>query len=332
MPSVSTVRRSIARALEQPSASDERRDRVSTWESMLSGAGFASPVRALTLPERRAVIGVGGATLGGSGRTPVAIALVAALAERCLRVALVAHAHGARPPHAMVVQPRSSLDDVGDEALIAARALDGRARVVVARTRQEAIDHAAHTHDVLVVDRLLQARPTRLARSLLVVDDRAPWGSGRLLPFGDLAAPRAALLSAADDVVRVGSDEAPNVLAVVREGRKRPVGEIATARLRVGLVTSLARPGRVLDSLAAEGVHPVVHVERDDHARAERSEHRRLVERARAEHIDLWLLCPKSAVHLALGPEGVALEHGVALSREIVDRVTSCVALQHDTR
>src|SRR4051812_11551403 len=52
----------------------------------LAGAWSAVAARAiarpLRLPEGARVVGVGGATLGGAGKTPVAIALARALAER----------------------------------------------------------------------------------------------------------------------------------------------------------------------------------------------------------------------------------------------------------
>jgi tetraacyldisaccharide 4'-kinase len=321
---VATLRRSIARRLESASSSTERPSR---WESLLSRTELASPLRALALPAQAAVVGVGGATLGGSGRTPVAIALVSALADRGLRVALIAHGHGARALGGVcTVGSESAIDDVGDEALIAARALGDRATVLVAQARGEAMAHAAKTHDVLVVDRLLQTSPARLARSLLVVDRDAPWGSGRMIPFGDLSAPRAALLQACDEVVSIGSNDATSVvLGFLHDRRIRSAESLRD--VRIGLVTSLARPHRVVASLGALELHPVVHVERDDHGRGSAGEVRRLSALARRARVDLWLLDAKSAMHLDLGGLAATIDHRVVLSPAIVDRVATRVAV-----
>src|SRR5512141_3039268 len=55
----------------------------------------AAVARPLDIPSGVVTIGVGGSTLGGSYRTPVAIALAARLG-RSARVALVSHGYGAR--------------------------------------------------------------------------------------------------------------------------------------------------------------------------------------------------------------------------------------------
>ena len=70
----SSLTRAVARFLER-----EKR-----WSFGLS----FDPIRDLALPTDRVVIGVGGATLGGSFRTPVAIALTAALPGAVLVLSL----------------------------------------------------------------------------------------------------------------------------------------------------------------------------------------------------------------------------------------------------
>lgn len=195
------------------------------------------------------VVCVGGATLGGSGKTRVAIAAARFLADRGVRVVLVGHAYGARPGAARVVRPTDPLSVVGDEALVCAAALGDRGRVVVAGARQDALDHAVLLGaDVIVVDGPLRiAQGTTL--SLLAVDAAAPWGSGALPPAGDLRAPPAALLAAADHVIEVRA-----ALGVVRwdDGTRSSVGDLAGTR--PALFTALARPGRLAGALAELGV------------------------------------------------------------------------------
>ena len=197
---------------------------------------------------------VGGATLGGSGKTPLAIAAARALAERGHRVALVGHAYRAQPGRARFVAPGDDVRLVGDEALEAARELaDTTVRVVVAPSRQLAVDLATSASggvDVLVLDGPLQLTPKRARLSWLAVDEQAPWGSGDCPPAGDLRAPKAALVASADRVVPVrGASRG------AWEGA-RLVPWSSLRALRVGLVTSVARPQRVLSLLGRHGIEP----------------------------------------------------------------------------
>src|SRR5580693_1181686 len=89
------------------------------------------------------VIVVGGSTLGGSGKTPLAVACAQVLRRAGRRVALVGHAYRAHPGTARFVSPEDDVRSVGDEALECATRLsaDG-VPVVVAETRQAALDLA----------------------------------------------------------------------------------------------------------------------------------------------------------------------------------------------
>jgi len=255
------------------------------------------PIRAIDLPQGVRVIGVGGATLGGSYRTPVAIALAAAL-EDC---ALVMHGAGARVSRARIVERDDDVRAVGDEALIAARALERR--VIVAPTRIEALSFAARVARTIVVDRLLQTRPVRLARSLLAVDARAPFGAGVTLPFGDLLARRESLLSACDEVVAIDAAHERFSLPAIPA--------------RVGVVATLARPERMRRALAALGVDPVVFLERADHAPVSDRERRMIDRIATRERLDGLVVDNKSA---ALGIEGFLLDHRVVLDPSVIAR------------
>ncbi len=140
----------------------------------------------------------------------------------------------------------------------------------VARDRAAAIAEAARVADVIVVDALLQARPARLATSILVVDGHVPWGAARCPPSGDLRASRARLLDAADAVLavcrpgvaaaRVTADKpvlrAESRIAGARAGSGELVGLETLRARRVGVVLAIARPERVLAALAEAGVRP----------------------------------------------------------------------------
>lgn len=269
-----------------------------------------SPVRRVDLPSQGAVVGVGGATLGGSGRTPVAIAVAAALAARGFDVAFVGHGFGAHSRDVRRVFGRERIADVGDEALIAARLLPCP---VFVGPRAEAIAMAARVAGIVIVDRLLQTRPRRVARALLVVDEARPWGAGAPPPLGDLVASRERLRAAADEVVAVPGPDVTEEIEIAGDG------------LRVGLVTSCARPPRVLRSLERRGIVPRVHVERGDHAPWSARDRQQVAAIGRARGVDRWLLDAKTSI--AIDDAGDALEgaaaigHRLVLSPALVDRV-----------
>ncbi len=269
------------------------------------------------------VVAVGGATLGGSGKTPLAIACARALAERGERVALVGHAYRASPVAARVVGVDDRVSVVGDEALVAARALAGLATVVVGPTRQSAIDLACARADVLVLDGVLQTAPRRASLSVLALDEAAPWGAGRVVPAGDLRAPRDTLTSAADLVVTLGDADAraPGALA-----RGQLVPWAALSHLRLGVFVALSRPERLIAFLGRRGVRPARVIAVPDHGLGPRR-----VRRAFAQpgpSCDLWLATEKCATHLeAAGIDHHVIPHALALPA----RLRAALAPSHET-
>jgi tetraacyldisaccharide 4'-kinase len=235
---------------------------------------FTRITRPLEIPAGLRSITVGGATLGGSGKTPLAIALAKCAASFGARVALVSHVYKAVDGRARWV----CRDDMqaGDEAIASAIALhETGARVVAATRRQDAIDLASDWAQLLVIDGPLQIAPRRADWSVLAVDRQAPWGSGACPPLGDLRAPRQTLLATADTVVHVRTDLCDPMqdeaawhidgALGVNDGRWRSLDELRHEP-RV-LVTNLARPERLVRTLAAHGVTVTRHVDLADHSR-----------------------------------------------------------------
>jgi tetraacyldisaccharide 4'-kinase len=294
----------VARALERgdlrgPAA----RVLASAW-GLVASRGVARP---LLLPAGVRVVTVGGATLGGSGKTPLAIACALELAG--LRggedVAFVGHAYRADPRRPRVVSQHDDLCEVGDEALLAARALaHARVPVVVAPRRADAVAFAAERARILVLDGVAQTRPVRASLALLAVDAGEPWGRAQAVPpAGDLRAPRDALLAACDRVVTVGCELAADARVVSRGawlgGSLIPWPALAGVRL--GLLSALARPDRIVRDLAGRGIALQAIVRARDHGPfgAFAFEAFEALESS-AVSVDLWLASPKCALHVEL--------------------------------
>jgi tetraacyldisaccharide 4'-kinase len=315
-----------------------------------------SVVRRVGWPEGVRVVAVGGATLGGSGKTPLAIACAREIAAAGGRVVLVGHGFRARASRARFVSAHDTVDEVGDEALLAARCLDGWARVVVAPTRGEALELASRHADVLVLDGVAQTAPIRASLALLAVDPAEPWGRAAAPPpLGDLRAPRSALLRACDAVVPVGEvgtlaalgagDVSPLARVgrpawparVVSDGaavaRGRRAGERISwaelATLRLGLLAALARPDRIIRQAAARGVRFATVARVRDHGPIDERAARACRRAAAEAGLDFWVASPKCTLHAltyagsadALGALVATLDHSVVVGPTLRQRL-----------
>lgn len=278
-------------------------------------AGF-SVVRSLSWSGPTKIVAVGGSTLGGSGKTPLAVACALELAGAGARVALAGHGYRSRVSVARVVASSDAIEDVGDEALLAARQLEGRAHVVVGRRRSAALALAARVADVVVLDGVAQTSPRRAHLALLAVDAFEPWGRAAALPpRGDLRAPRERLLGACDAVVPIGDSDADSLsvdcpvwpAAAISGGARmchdagRQGGSLLSwaylRNVRVGLLLALARPGRLVRQLARHGVFPRAVVRAPDHGPFGRAAGLECRAAERDRGVELWIASPKCALH-----------------------------------
>lgn len=260
--------------------------------------------RRLVAPEGVGLVTVGGATLGGSGRTRLALAVTVAIAEAGVPVALVGHGYRARPGAARCVSVEDALDAVGDEALACARALASRtlpAEVVVAPRRAEAVAFAAaRGARVVVLDGPLRTSPAVPDLALLALDPRAPWGAGVVVPAGDLRAPPEALIASADLRVAVSADPT-HVMTTSARGAVRLVdleADVHAAGGRLGLFTAIARPDRLARALGRAGVVPDLVIRAPDHGPVDVALHGALSRAREERNIMTWLVSPKCAEHL----------------------------------
>ncbi|MFC1641267.1 tetraacyldisaccharide 4'-kinase [Myxococcota bacterium] len=306
----------------------------SPWARALghAWAHLAEPERPADWPLDVRVVGVGGAVLGGSYKTPLVLALARALAVRG-PLHVLASAYSASTSGVLQVQPSAPTSQVGDEAAWLSRELDPlKVAVMVGSNRTQVVGLLASAGCWVLVDGLLQTRPRRLHRSLLVLDARRPWGSGRCPPAGDLRARPDRLLRASDAVVLVEDD-------AVRPEFHSPLGGLpcfwarselrgaiapdgrcvsfeAMRQPRLGLILAIARPNRILRALARHHVVPsVVHLQAD-HTEPSRG--------LRAEPVDAWLTSGKCATKLGrrLGKAPVwVLDHRLTLEPNLVEFV-----------
>lgn len=131
-----------------------------------------------------AVICVGNLTVGGTGKTPVAIALLGALREAGINVQALSRGYGGSVKGPLCVDlGRHTARDVGDEPLLLARA----APVWISRNRRAGAEAAIlHQAEAIIMDDGHQNPQLHKDVSILVVDAEAGWGNGRVFPAGPL--------------------------------------------------------------------------------------------------------------------------------------------------
>ncbi|MEN0652813.1 MULTISPECIES: tetraacyldisaccharide 4'-kinase [Hyphobacterium] len=194
--------------------------------SPLSAIQAAATAQRVAKPGARvdaAVICIGNLTVGGTGKTPVAAAVMDRLAARDVTVHGLSRGYGGRLKGPERVDlSRHRPDDTGDEPLLLAR----HAPVWISRDRGAgALRAVAAGAEAVVMDDGFQNPALYKDLSLVVVDGETGWGNGRVFPAGPLREPVAAGLRRADAVVVMmpGPEDMPEFEALGLADLEMPV-------------------------------------------------------------------------------------------------------------
>lgn len=225
------------------------------------------------------VLVVGNVVAGGSGKTPLTIAVVERLRAEGWAPGIASRGHGRADARiARWVDAATDPRLGGDEPVLLAHRTGApvrvdRNRVAAARALVDA------GCDVVVCDDGLQHYRLRRDIEIDVVDARRRHGNGRLLPAGPLREPVARARRCDFHVVNLGADadaqagfgEWPMRLVAadaqpLAGGRARPLA--AFAGQRVHAVAGIGDPERFFRMLRASGMAVVPHAFADHHAYA----------------------------------------------------------------
>lgn len=153
------------------------------------------------------VICVGNLTAGGSGKTPIAIAIAELLRAKGHRPYFLTRGYGGSERGPALATRGHGADVMGDEALLLART----APTIVAHDRAAGARLAkGKGASVIIMDDGHQNFALRKTLSLVVVDAETGFGNGYQIPAGPLREPVAQGLARADAVILVG-DGAPDL-------------------------------------------------------------------------------------------------------------------------
>lgn len=258
-----------------------------------------TPVQRLRLP----VVSIGNLSTGGTGKTPLAIALAQALAQRGFAVDILSRGYGRSGKQPARVPTDGSPRSFGDEPLLMARAAG--VPVYVAARRFDA-------------GRLAESQPHLPGPALHILDDgfqhrqlyrdvdilllnREDW-IDYLLPAGNLREPVEASRRAS--VVAIPAED-PHLERELRDaGWKKPIWRIRRRMLvpevagPVLAFCGIARPGQFFAGLQSAGIQLTARIAFPDHHRYSQRELDRLAVIARQEGATEFLTTEKDAVRL----------------------------------
>lgn len=215
------------------------------------------------------VISVGNLNVGGTGKTPAVLYLAETLIRAGRKVGILTRGYGrsAKEPLTFTgAEPLPSVENAGDEPLLLARRCP-QARLLVGADRRALARRARDDFglDVVLLDDGFQHRKLARDEDIVVVDEAAGFGNGRMLPRGPLREPLEALRRATLFWIRTATTPvplppltAPQVRTrygptawVDPEGAKHPTETLAGAPVLA--LAGLARPGGFLRTLRQLG-------------------------------------------------------------------------------
>ncbi len=222
----------------------------------------------LTSPTRAnvPVICIGNLTVGGTGKTPVAIAIADLCAKAGIKPAILLRGYRGRLPGPLVVTAAHNAMEVGDEALMHA----ARHLTIVSGDRVKGAALAvAQGARIIVMDDGFQN--PRLAKdlSLVVIDAETGFGSGEIFPLGPLREPAAQGLTRAQGIILMGDGNAPpeamaSGLPLFRAHLAPENGDAFTGK-KVVAFAGIGRPEKFFAALEACGATVVARHSFDDH-------------------------------------------------------------------
>ncbi|MBT4518372.1 MAG: tetraacyldisaccharide 4'-kinase [Halieaceae bacterium] len=217
------------------------------------------------------VVVVGNITVGGTGKTPIVVALVEYLQSEGFRPAVVSRGYGATGesfPH--TVTTHSTAADCGDEPLLIFQRTD--CPCVVAPSRVAAVEQllASFDVDIIICDDGLQHYALDRDMEIAVLDKHWRVGNGFCLPAGPLREPLGRL-ALVDHVLYRGSDDPANgvtyeqaCLINLDSGEERVIAPDSLAK-NIHALAGIGQPNQFFESLRQRGFSIEAHQFPDHH-------------------------------------------------------------------
>ncbi len=257
------------------------------------------------------VLCIGNFTVGGAGKTPVAILLARQARQAGLKPGFLTRGYGGSHSGPHLVDPDTHASwHSGDEPLLLAR----EAPVAVAADRMQGVRLLLEQGcDFAIMDDGFQSRRLHDDYGLLIVDGHRGIGNGHVLPAGPLRAPIRTQLRHAHAILRL--DEGRHAVPVIRRAARAglPVYSAMTrvvrpehfAGRRMLAFAGIGNPAKFFLTLSGTGAEIVRTREFPDHYPYRDEDLRQLEEEASAQGLEL----------VTTAKDAVRLVHGTAYAR-----------------
>ncbi len=240
-------------------------------QSRYQGRRFSAPV-----------VVVGNVSVGGSGKTPLIVALVDALKQRGFSPGVVSRGYGGKAnSYPLAVTSQTPVSESGDEPLLIAKLT--QCPLVVDTDRRAAVTYLLSHYDcdVVLSDDGLQHYSMHRDIEIVVVDRQRGFGNGLCLPAGPLRESPGRAQQADFVVVNGGANTmplniakmacetmsiAPRRMTQLLSGASQSIEQwhLLQPVKRVHAVAAIGNPRRFADTLAELGLDAELHCY-DDH-------------------------------------------------------------------
>ena len=166
------------------------------------------------------VICIGNFTVGGSGKTPLALALAKAAKSAGFKPGFISRGHGGTAKTTRLSVDTDTAATIGDEAMLLSRI----APVAVGANRLAGARLLADAGCTLaIMDDGFQSRAIAIDYSIIAVDARRGAGNGFVIPAGPLRASVVVQMPFVDQIIVVGEGEAGDSLVRLAARAAKPV-------------------------------------------------------------------------------------------------------------
>lgn len=203
------------------------------------------------------VICVGNASVGGTGKTPIAAYLLESLTRMGILTVILSRGYGGTEKGPIVVGKKHTAADVGDEPLLLSR----KGPVWVAIARDDGAKAAAsHGAQLIIMDDGHQNPLVQKTLSFLVVDAEIGFGNDHVIPAGPLREPSDVALARADAVIlmKPTSEYATDTYLLARFKGKPVISASLVSKIeppagKLYAFAGIGRPNKFFDALKRAG-------------------------------------------------------------------------------
>lgn len=217
------------------------------------------------------VIVVGNISVGGTGKTPLVIALAERLKQEGYHPAIVSRGYGGQNKVARLVSEYSSAHEVGDEVVLMAKKTACPVAVAVKRVEAAQLICEKTACDVILTDDGLQHYALQRDIEIAVVDGERRFGNNNCLPGGPLREPLERLKEVDFIIVNGTAQEEREIPMTItaeiainlKTGEEKPLADFKGQNCHA--IAGIGNPERFFNLLLAKGLNPKNHPFPDHH-------------------------------------------------------------------